>query len=143
MQSRCGLSGAQLYVLQRFGPAEALCVNEVAARTNTDQSSVSVVLSLLVKNGFLGKKPSPTDRRKSLHAVTPAGRRIAERSGTVVQDRLMQGISLLSQDEKTQLARLLEKVVRGAELETEPASLFFEDDKKRRNEDSVDESPSS
>ena len=42
-----GLSGAQLFVLQTLAETPGLSVNELAERTHTHQSSVSVVVSRL------------------------------------------------------------------------------------------------
>src|SRR5881296_2175368 len=42
-QNELGLSGAQLFVLQELGKTPSLSLNELAERTRTDQSSVSVV----------------------------------------------------------------------------------------------------
>src|SRR4051812_49679467 len=42
-----GVSAAQLFVLQRLAGTRGLSVNELAARTLTHQSSVSVVVSKL------------------------------------------------------------------------------------------------
>src|SRR5258706_11797595 len=49
---RVGLSAAQLFVLHRLADAPALSLNELAARTFTHQSTVSVVVSRLVEQGL-------------------------------------------------------------------------------------------
>ena len=55
-----GLSGAQLFVLQRLADAPALSVNELAARTHTHQSSVSTVVAKLVEKLSLIHISEPT-----------------------------------------------------------------------------------
>src|ERR1700759_5720039 len=62
-EQRVGLSGAQLFVLQCLARQSPCSVNELAARTATDQSSVSVVVSRLVASGHVRRTPSKTDRR--------------------------------------------------------------------------------
>ena len=52
-QSELGISGAQLFVLFELGKTPALSLNDLAARTRTDQSSVSVVVSRLVDAGLI------------------------------------------------------------------------------------------
>ncbi len=44
-EKRVGLSGAQLFVLQTLGESPGLSLNELAERTRTHQSSVSVVVT--------------------------------------------------------------------------------------------------
>src|ERR1700730_535689 len=52
-QRELGLSAAQLFVLQELGKTPALSLSEVAERTRTDQSSVSVVVTRLVGSGHI------------------------------------------------------------------------------------------
>lgn len=133
VQAQCGLSGAQLFVLQKITPGEAISVNEIAERTNTDQSSVSVVVSKLVARKLLQRKPSIHDRRKMLHSLSARGVAIVERSHFLIQNRLLDAIDSLSKSEKTDLSKLLAKVIAKAELSLEPATLFFEDEKKKKH----------
>src|SRR5580658_6655719 len=54
-----GISGAQLFVLQSLADQAAASLNELAERTLTDQSSVSVVVKRLVARRLVARKPSP------------------------------------------------------------------------------------
>ena len=47
-ERQVGLTGAQLFVLQKLAESPALSVNELAERTHTHQRSVSTVVSRLV-----------------------------------------------------------------------------------------------
>src|SRR5580692_3701743 len=51
-----GISGAQLFVLQSLAQGSAASLNELADRTLTDQSSVSVVVKRLVTRGMVARK---------------------------------------------------------------------------------------
>ncbi|MGZ3406901.1 MAG: MarR family transcriptional regulator, partial [Polyangia bacterium] len=59
-----GLSAAQLFVLQKLDPEQPLSLNELAARTLTHQSSVSVVVSRLVERGLVLRRPAASDARR-------------------------------------------------------------------------------
>src|ERR671938_1731164 len=50
-EREAGLSAAQLFVLQQLAESPAESINELAARTLTHQSSVSVVVRRLVERG--------------------------------------------------------------------------------------------
>jgi DNA-binding MarR family transcriptional regulator len=122
-----GLTGAQLFVLQclaRLGPCS---VNELAARTATDQSSVSVVVSRLVTAGHVLRSPSERDRRSVQLSLTSSGRVLVQRAPEAAQERLLAALDGLSKPELSALRRLLAKVVDGAEAADEVPTLFFED----------------
>src|SRR3954449_11206732 len=53
-----GLSGAQLFVLHKLADAPALSLNELADRTRTHQSSVSVVVQRLVDRELVARARS-------------------------------------------------------------------------------------
>src|ERR1700678_3993523 len=73
-EKRLGISGAQLFVLQCLGRAEVLSMNELAERTHTDQSSVSVVVSRLVERELVQRSPSRDDARRAEVRLTAGGK---------------------------------------------------------------------
>src|ERR1700722_10124151 len=75
-QRKTGLSGAQLFVLQRLAEEKATSLTELASRTATDQSSVSVVVSRLVQCGLVARAASKADARRVEIRVTARGRAI-------------------------------------------------------------------
>jgi DNA-binding MarR family transcriptional regulator len=50
-ERQLGISGAQLFVLEKLAEAPSQSLNELAERTHTHQSSVSTVVARLVKRG--------------------------------------------------------------------------------------------
>src|SRR5262249_31696851 len=75
-----GLGGAQLFVLQRLAGAPALSLNELAARTLTHQSSVSTVVSKLVRRGLVARTRADADGRRVEITLTAAGREVLGRA---------------------------------------------------------------
>lgn len=122
-----GLSGAQLFVLQCLARHSPCSVKELATRTATDQSSVSVVVSRLVSAGHVLRSPSKRDRRSVELSLTSSGRALAQRAPEPAQERLIAALSQLGKPELGVLRRLLGKVVEGAEAAEESTSLFFEE----------------
>src|SRR6195952_2402515 len=91
-----GLSAAQVFVLHRLAGAPALSLNELAQRTLTHQSSVSVVVSKLVRRGVVARVPSTIDARRVEIALTRRGRSLIEKvPGAAPQDRLIAGLALI------------------------------------------------
>src|SRR5919198_6535518 len=63
-EQRLGISGAQLLVLQELATAPAQSLGDLADRTFTHHSSVSVLVSRLVESGLVIREPSPEDTRR-------------------------------------------------------------------------------
>lgn len=122
-----GLSGAQLFVLQCLARESPCSVNELAARTATDQSSVSVVVSKLVDAGCIKRVTSSIDRRRVELSITTKGKTLLSNAPEAVQDRLLTALQELRPSELTQLSRLLGKVLTLANVDTSHVTLFFED----------------
>src|ERR1700688_4078890 len=74
-ESRVGLSGAQLFVLRTAADSPGLSLNELAARTRTHQSSVSVVVTRLAQKGLVQKRTADGDARRVEVRLSPSGRR--------------------------------------------------------------------
>lgn len=108
---RTGLSGAQLFVLSKLAPAPAPSVNVLAQRVHAHQSSVSVVVDLLVKRGLVVRAPDPADRRRRTIELTPKGRTLLRRAPDTVQSHLVQAIAALPHSKRRALRAGLEAVV--------------------------------
>jgi DNA-binding MarR family transcriptional regulator len=125
-----GISGAQLFVLQALAESEDQSVSELARRTATDQSSVSVVVARLVRRGLLTRRADPRDRRRHLLSLTARGRALARRTPPSAQQDLVGAIEALPRPEQAALAELLGRIVSG--MGEVSAELFFEEAPARR-----------
>src|SRR6476619_6293525 len=76
IELKMGISLAQLFVLQQLAERPAESLNELAERTATHQSSVSVVVRRLVDRGLASRASSSSDKRRIEIDVTPAGRQL-------------------------------------------------------------------
>ena len=126
-EQQVGLSGAQLFVLQCLARQSPCSVNQLSARTATDQSSVSVVVSRLVARGHVRRAPSKADRRSVELSLTKSGRALLERAPEAAQDRLIFAFGQLPKAELKALSRSLAKVVELADASQQAPSLFFEE----------------
>jgi DNA-binding MarR family transcriptional regulator len=122
-----GLSGAQLFVLQCLARRSPCSVNELAAHTATDQSSVSVVVSRLVALGHVRRSASKADRRRVELTLSRSGRALLGSAPEATQDRLIAALALLPKAELKVLSSLLGKVVDAAEVSEQVPTLFFEE----------------
>ncbi len=131
-EQRVGLSGAQLFVLHRLGEAPASSLNDLAARTHTHQSSVSVVVSRLVDRGLVARRPSDEDGRRIELSLTPRGRALRRRAPETAQARIVAALGRMPASERVRLDRGLKRLVREMGAEGEAAPLFFEDEAPAR-----------
>jgi DNA-binding MarR family transcriptional regulator len=126
-EARFGLSGAQLFVLQTLAASSGMSVNELAARTYTHQSSVSVVVKKLVRRRLVRARSSRSDARRLELTLTAAGVKVVRRAPDASQARLIAGLNGLSPAERDRLARGMRRLVRGMGMEGREAAMFLED----------------
>src|SRR5215218_4919931 len=91
-EAKVGLSGAQLFVLQKLAEEPTLSVNDLADRTLTHQSSVSVVVARLVEKGYVTRERAPDDARRLQLSLTSAGRAALRRSPQAAQEILIDAL---------------------------------------------------
>lgn len=97
-----------LIVLDQY---PTLSQHEIAELVFKDKASITRIIELLVKKGFIARAMHATDRRKFDLRITPQGREtIAELSGTI---RLNQQTALagLSETELAQFYATLQKII--------------------------------
>ena len=126
-ERKVGLSGAQLFVLRQLATGAPLSLTEVAARTLTHQSSVSVVAQKLVRLGLVARRASSRDARRAELTLTARGARTLRRAPPVAQDRLVEAVSLLRPQQRRALAALLSTLVDSMGARSKTPALFFED----------------
>ena len=126
-ETRIGTSGAQLFVLTILSREPGLSVNELAERTFTHQSSVSVVVSRLVEQGLARRQVAAEDARRLKIQITEKGRKLLKGAHHMPQEKLFAAISALEERERRQLAELLSKIIETAGFTGKAPPMFFED----------------
>jgi DNA-binding MarR family transcriptional regulator len=123
-----GLGAAQLFVLKQLGDQEAISINELAARTMTHQSSVSVVVSKLVEQGLVSRTRSSADSRRVEISLTARGLRRSHEAPRPPQEALVGALQAMEPAERERLAELLSQLVVRAGYARGEAPLLFEDE---------------
>jgi DNA-binding MarR family transcriptional regulator len=127
-----GITAAQRFVLQTLAAARTLSVNELAQRTYTDQSTVSVVAKRLVARGLVARARSSDDARRVDLALTRRGRELIGRDAPDAPSaRMVAALSALRPATRRQLAASLGALVREMGIDLDPAPMLFEDDLDR------------
>jgi DNA-binding MarR family transcriptional regulator len=130
-RQRLGVTGAQLFVLKALagGPRT---MSDVALRTRTHQSTVSVVVKRLVARDLVRRAPSAADGRAVELTLSPSGRALLRHAPDAAQESLIEGLERLADGERRVLARALHRLVEAMELHDETPAMFFEYDRPRR-----------
>ncbi len=127
-EHQVGLSAAQLFVLEVLAVQSSLSLSEVAARTHTHQSSVSVVVSRLVKAKLVRRVRAEDDGRRLELALTAKGRTLQTLAPHAAPRRLIAAVQLLPKEQRRALGESLAKVAELMALPPSPGQMFFEDD---------------
>jgi DNA-binding MarR family transcriptional regulator len=126
-EKRLGISGAQLFVLEKLAGRQPLSLNQVAQRTFTHQSSVSSVVRALVERGLVQRNSSARDGRFLELSLTGRGKRMLHRSRPSAQQRLLSALQRLPAMVRGQLARALGELVHEMAILSGTPAMFFED----------------
>jgi DNA-binding MarR family transcriptional regulator len=123
-----GISGAQLFVLQNLSDHPAASLNELAERTLTDQSSVSVVVKRLAARKLVARRASAVDARRVELSLTPAGRRLLARCPEPTQARLLASLRGLDGKQLGDITTGLTALVRVMGIEDSSPRMLFDDE---------------
>ncbi|HKB79660.1 MAG TPA: MarR family transcriptional regulator [Thermoanaerobaculia bacterium] len=122
------LTGAQLFVLNALHETgRPLSVGELAGRTRTDPSTVSVVVSRLVKRGLVQRVRAAEDSRRAELTLTRSGRALQRKAPTTVaQEKLAEALEGLSPRDAATLERILAHIVNTMGEAEAPAPMLFD-----------------
>ena len=126
-ERQVGLTGAQLFILQKLAEAGMLSVNELGERTHTHQSSVSVVVQTLVDRGLVDRARAADDQRRLELTLTPAAKTLLKKAPDATQDRLIGALQRMPGNVRKQLAKALERLVEETGADEGVAPMVFEE----------------
>ena len=121
------LSAAQLLVLQRLAEVRSLSVNELANRTFTHQSTVSVVVTRLVSRGLVRRTRADDDARRAELALTASGRVLLQRAMSSALAQLFDALDAMPTTRLRLIGGCLDGVVDALGVSAEPPGMFFEE----------------
>jgi DNA-binding MarR family transcriptional regulator len=128
IELKIGISLAQLFVLQQVAERPAESLNDLAERTATHQSSVSVVVRRLVDRGLVSRRSSTVDKRRVQIAATPAGVDLLKGAPRTIQTRLINAMERLTATERRDLADLFEKWLGAANVSLNVPPMMGEEE---------------
>ena len=120
-----GMSAAQLFVLEQLASAPAASIGDLAERTHTDRSSVSVVVERLVARRLVTRVASEGDRRRSEVRITRAGMQVLRRAPMAPTEMLIRALGMMTPQTKRSLGKALQEL--NERLGFAEAAMLFED----------------
>ncbi|MBF5041583.1 MarR family transcriptional regulator [Aggregicoccus sp. 17bor-14] len=130
-ERQLGISGAQLFVLQRLGEHPGASVGELAVHTATHQSSVSVVAKRLIARGLVARGHADGDRRRAVLTLTPRGRTLLARAPASPGAALQAALAQLTPTVRRGLSRGLGALLAELGASHLAPALFFEEESRR------------
>ncbi|HSI28040.1 MAG: MarR family winged helix-turn-helix transcriptional regulator [Methylophilus sp.] len=121
IESTCGISGSQLWLLHEIATHPELGVSRLAENLSIHQSTCSLLVEKLVKKQLVKKQRLTEDQRKVGLLVTPAGHATLARAPQPVDGILPQVLANMEIDALKNLKASLELVV--SKLDSKTSSL--------------------
>lgn len=128
IEAACKLTAAQLFVLHALVDEPGMSFAELAARTLTDQSSVSTVVAKLVSRKLVSRKVSKRDRRRTELRLTAAGQRLVEQGPRLPQTQILMAIQAMPVRQRGALVRALESFVVAIGAKDVAPRMLFDDE---------------
>ncbi len=90
-----------------------LTQTEIADRISIDKTTMVVTMDALESAGYAERRPSPTDRRARVVAVTDTGREIVAKADALYEEVVGSVLGSLPDDERTGMVNGLTRLVEG------------------------------
>ncbi len=109
------ISGEQWVVLKRTYEVQGINQNEIAKSTYKDPASVTRMIDLLEKRGFLKRKNTDGDRRSYEICLTENGRSYVEEVLPLAEEMRKYGLNGVSEKDKEVFVNVLNKIYENLE----------------------------
>jgi DNA-binding MarR family transcriptional regulator len=126
VERRTGVTNAQLFVLRELAGTEGLSLSELAARSLTQQSTVSAVVARLVEQGLVRRERAKDDRRRLRLSLALAGRRVVRDAPEPATGRLLGALDRLTTRELRSLTDGLDALTSALGIEHGAPGMLFE-----------------
>ncbi len=109
--SDVGLTPAQFFAMARLHEMGEVSQNHLGRLVAMDPATIQGVVRRLIDRGLLKRKPDPSDKRRIIPRLTPAGRKVVTRlmdNARRVDDTIL---APLAPEERDQFLALLKRLV--------------------------------
>lgn len=121
IESKCGVSGAQLWAISGVADSPGLRVSELARAMSVHQSTASNLVSELERNGFVRKERGPDQRVVRLY-LTEQGKELVARAPQPLIGVLPDALQRLPEDILRSLTANMDVLIATMHLKDEAAA---------------------
>lgn len=118
-----GLTTSQFIILQFIGREGSAMPSSVAKSARLTRATVTAIVAKLEQAGLVTRRRGVEDRRRNWVEITPAGRKLLEKSPNLLQNRFQVSFRGLEDWEQAMIITALERVstlLDAAELDASP-----------------------
>lgn len=124
-----GLSAAQIFVMKKLKDEPGLSINDLANRTVTHQSSVSVVVKKLEEQKLVQRSTSKEDSRKVVVYLTQEGEGRLASIPKALQENMIEVLHGMSAEKTMTLAQIMKEFVQKAGIVDSQIAPMFDESK--------------
>lgn len=111
IQKQCGVSGAQLWILQELHDKPGMKVGELAERLAIHQTTTSNLLDALEKRGYVSKARDDVDQRVVRLSLTASGGKVLRKAPQPARGLLAEALDRVDAGHRAQLDAGLQAVL--------------------------------
>lgn len=123
-----GLTGPQLWAIKVINERAPIKVSDVAKQMYLHSATVVGILDRLEQNGLVERIRSKHDRRVVDVILTDQGKRLVAKSPDVIQDMLIKGLELLTDEKLEKIGEGMLEFVKILGVEGVPPRLMLTND---------------
>ncbi len=121
-----GLTAAQLFVMHKLGEEGGLSINDLADRTLTHQSSVSVIVQKLEEKGLVSRLRAAEDGRRFELTLSKKGAALLKKAPHSIQERLIKALKKMEPDMRHQFSVTFTSFLSLANIKGDAPMMFDE-----------------
>jgi DNA-binding MarR family transcriptional regulator len=106
-----GLTGPQLIILREISQTDQITASDISKAISLSQATVTGVLDRLEKRGYIVRKRSNQDRRRTLVEITESGNHILETAPPLMQESFIKQFVELQSWEQHMILGSLHRLV--------------------------------
>jgi DNA-binding MarR family transcriptional regulator len=123
VETRCGVTSAQLWALWELSKSPGLRVTELAKAMSIHHSTASNFLDKLAKKGLITKERVSEDQRVVTVSLTPEGRNLVGQAPAPAQGILQHALFCLPDGVLRSMVKDLDALVKGMEIKDDDAAM--------------------
>lgn len=110
IQKVSGVTGPQLLVLHAIDKAKEITTGNIAREVSLSQATVTSILDRLEAKEYVQRIRSTSDKRKVFVSLSIKGQGLIDSAPPLLQDKLINNITMLSADEQQQILDSLQRL---------------------------------